>query len=127
MDTCSERSILTTYQSGRVPSIRGAQYEHISSTRLESVYSIAPFGSGPRPPASEKVRSSQAQRSPPLVRVLRGGLAGEARRDELQAHIVPRRFAARVAARRGLAPRLGTVASSIEKAEAGFAVHGLRL
>ena len=83
MDTCSERSIpnnLTKRQGAEHP---GAQYEHISMKykRLESVYSIAPFGSGPRPPASEKVRSSQAQRSPPLVRVLRGGLAGEARRD----------------------------------------------
>jgi len=68
-------------------------------------------------------------------------LAGEACRDELQAHIVPRRLAARVAARRGLAPRVArwllhqkTAAgfcrarpASVMQSMISFAVHGLRL
>ena len=46
-------------------------------------------------------------------------LAGEAVRDELQAHIVLGRFAVRVATRRGLAPHLGGWLFH-QKAEAGF-------
>ena len=85
----------------------------------------------PAYPARLPGSDNGSQRACSALEVEAGGawahLAGEARRDELQAHTLSPGDSQRGLPHGGALRRASPVASSIEKAEAGFAVHGLRL